>query len=268
MPRVPVGNLVPGNLYIQVDKEMGYHLEPSAFIDINPRGYPTFNAGHGAIISSDPARYNYYNPGNANIPLGVRERGRHMEQMRFELAGADLRAALQAAPQVPQQAILAQQMRPEIAAAGLWPPTGIPILDNARDIGQVYDLTGEDPLENSIEANIIPARSKVYIISGPMVGSARRFRYTYLAENIIATFNAKMATPWFNGQLTVPDNNVEIGTPDMLRPDYLIERAVFMGTKNNDYGFSMRKLFSEGGRRRTKRSKRAKRSKKTRSNKI
>jgi len=61
---------------------------------------------------------------------------------------------------------------------------------------------------------------------------------------------------------------VEIGTPNMLRPGYLIERAVFMGTKNNDYGFSMRKLFSEGGRRRTKRSKRAKRSKKTRRNKI
>ena len=264
MPRVPVGNLVPGNLYIQYDRVMGNPTNPSTFIGMNHEGFPEFNFGRGARMSSDPAVFNFYNPGNANIPLGVRERARHMEQMRFEFAGAALRAALR----VPQQAILAQQLRPEIAVAGFWPPTGIPILDNAPNIGEVYDLTGEDPLENSIETNIIPARSNVYIISGPMVGSARRFRYTYLAENIIATFNAKMATPYFNGQLTAPDNNVVIGTPDRLRPDYLIERAVFMGTKNNDYGFSMRKLFSEGGRRRTKRSKRAKRSKKTRRNNI
>ena len=264
MPRVPVGNLVPGNPYIQVDRGMGYHSNPNVFIDMDPEGFPRFNLGRGATMSSNPAVYNFYNPGTANIPLGVRARAAQAQEAAVEAVAAARDAHARELAAAAHLAAAAAAW----AAAGLWPPTGIPILDNALDIGEVYDLTGEDPLENSIEANIIPARSKVYIISGPMVGSPRRFRYTYLAKNIIAAFNAKMAAPWFNGQLTVPDNNVEIGTPNMLRPGYLIERAVFMGTKNNDYGFSIRQLFSEGGRRRTKRSKRAKRSKKTRRNKI
>ena len=245
MPPIPAGSLVPGNPYIKVNRGRGYHSNPLTFIGMTNEGFARFNVGLGHRMSANPAAFNFYNPGNANIPPAV--------------ARAPAPPVAPAAPAAP-------------VAPGLWPPTGIPILDNAPYIGEVYDPPGGDPLINIRNWDIIPTGSRVYVISGPHVGNSGRFRYTYLAEDIKQIFNTQRATNGFNGQLRVPDNNVEIGTPNRLRPDYLIERAI-MGIKKNDYGYSMRTLFGEGegGRRRTKRrkrSKRAKRSKKTRRNNI
>jgi len=248
MPPIPAGGLVPGNPYIRVHRGQGYHLNPLTFIGMTNEGFARFNVGLGHRMSANPAAFNFYNPGNANIPPAV--------------VHAPAPPVAPVAPVAPAAPV----------APGLWPPTGIPILDNARDIGEVYDPPGGDPLINIRNWDIIPTGSRVYVISGPHVGNSGRFRYTYLAEDIKQIFNTQRAVRGLNCQLRVPDNNVEIGTANMLRPGgYLIERAIFMGTKNNDYGFSMRQLFNEGGRRRTKRSKhskRSKRSKKTRRNNI
>ena len=71
MPPIPPAGLVVGQPYIRVNRERGYHSAPRAFLGLNPDGFATFNAGHGARISNNPAISNFYAAGNANLPPHV-----------------------------------------------------------------------------------------------------------------------------------------------------------------------------------------------------
>ena len=71
MPPIPPAGLVVGQPYISVHRERGHHSNPLRFLGLDPVGFVTFNAGRGARISDNPESYNFYAPGNANLPPPV-----------------------------------------------------------------------------------------------------------------------------------------------------------------------------------------------------
>ena len=263
MPPIPPGNLIPGNMYVVVTALGGQHIQQ--FVDIMADGFVTFG-GRNVEIGYDPADTYFFNVGDPDIAAVVA--GPRVAAARAAAApGIAAAQAILAGRAAPRAAALAALIAalddpaPAPAAAAAAAPAaaaavvpGIPILDNAIDIGIINVDPESNNAINRIQTGVLPSGTDVYVISGP------GFRHIYNQADIRGFFQARVS----GNQAAIlinPGNGVAIGNRHALNPGFRIERGRLYHT--DDYGNAMAGMFAVGGRR-----KRAKRSKSKRSTKA
>jgi hypothetical protein len=222
MPAIPPGNLIPGNMYDIVTYK-GVLIRQK-FVNRIGGGFFNFDTGHGMAAHNAASTY-FFNVDDPDIAA-----------IRAPLAA---RAAGIAAPVV----------------------TGIPILDNAIDIGIINVDPKSNNAFNIFQMDVLPSGTDVYVISGP------GFRHIYKQADIIKYFQTRISANEA-AILINPSNNVAIGNRHALNPGFRIERGRLYHT--DDYGNAMAGMFTGGRRKRAKPSKskrsksKAKRSRKNR----